>query len=130
MYRYILDKSEDIKVLEVYRSDPYLLNMDNKGSIFLTLKITNKFDYTFSFDGLSELVNYEVPNNINGEKSDIAYANSIINSDEIIIEQRMEVLKNILNFLKNNDLYRSSKIKSIGFAKIFEDIQKYKTSTI
>lgn len=125
MYSYILDKSEEVKALIVYANDKYIAEVQDKGNIFFTLKITQKYDYTFSFDGLSELVEFDTPNNMSGEKKDIAYANKMLYSDELLINQRISILKQCLQFVKEEGLYQDTKIKSIGLSKSFKEVDRY-----
>ena len=125
MYSYALDKSKDIEALVVYENDKYILDIKDKGNPFFTLKITQKYNYTFSFDGLSELIDFDIASNISGEEADIAYANNILYSDKELIHERISILKQCLDFMKNNGLYPNSKIKSIGFCNNFKEVDKY-----
>ena len=77
---------------------------------FLKLKITNKFDYTFTFVDLINFENQFPP--IDNIEINITY------------EKRLEILSQLLKFIKGENLYEKTKIKSIGFANVFYE-KKY-----
>ncbi|MDP3266171.1 MAG: hypothetical protein Q8M39_05015 [Sulfuricurvum sp.] len=125
MYSYTLNRVKAIEALATGRDEKYLLDIKEKGSVFFTLKITNKHDYSFSFDGLSELIPFDLPVSILGEKSDVAYANQTIYSDEGLIAERTSILQNCLKFIKEKGLYANSKIKSFGLSTTPEQVEYY-----
>lgn len=75
-------------------------------SVFLELKITNKYFYTCTFKSFTN----SYKKNEKGEYE---------------LSTKLQIVKNILEFLKSNNLYSSTKIKSIGFSTQFENPKYY-----
>ena len=99
---------------------------------FFTLKVTNGFDYTFTFENLSEHLEYQIKKffTIKHEGAKATYesntdytpqSNELMNVNNYINTSRIKTLKAILAFIKSQNLYKSTKIKSIGFSTVFKD---------
>ncbi|QOY55328.1 hypothetical protein HUE87_03570 [Candidatus Sulfurimonas marisnigri] len=120
-YRYKLNKNDVIKISSVYQNDDYIADLKDKGSLFFSLKISNKYDYTFSFENIAQLTNFNFPKGLVGEKLNIAYAYDEIYSSESLIFERTNILKKCLKFIGDQNLKPNTKIKTIGFSVTFDE---------
>lgn len=109
LYGFILEKGKIAQASTINTNDERIFDLQNTHEFF-TLKITNGYDYTFSFENLASSIEYDT--------KDKYYIDTI---NEKIILARINTLKLILSFIKSKGLYSSSKIKSIAFETSFQD---------
>jgi hypothetical protein len=113
LYGFTFEKAKVFQNSTISANDERIFDFQNENEFF-TLKITNGFDYTFSFEELANSIEYDSK----GEDSTQAINASIIRA-------KINTLKSILSFIKNKGLYPSSKIKSIGFETSFQDKKQF-----
>lgn len=108
LYGYSLKELESVTI-DSNQKELYSICLN---SVFLEIKITNGIDYTFTFSDLGE--------SFKSKEFDIY--NTILET----IQRRTTILKSVLNYLKNYNLYKSTKIKSIGFTTTFKNPEYFK----
>ena len=96
-----------------------MFSLQNNTPLF-TLKITNGLDYTFAFEKLANFIEYKIPKN---ESTD--YTDMMNDLNRHLKQEKMIVLKMILQFIKYKNLYKDTKIKSIGFSTTFKNDKKF-----
>ncbi len=96
-----------------------ILNLNESGHNILSLKITSTYDYTFDFKGLSELSTFEDVSYSKQKEQSVYRGYKKIYEDEELPSKRIQILYDFLRFIREENLYIQTNIKSIGFSISF-----------